>query len=53
VQAPKTTNAPSAAVETQGMTDAQAGAAQNQTGTRASSGKNVLGAIAKLKKLKN
>ena len=52
-QTPKTTAAPNAAVETQGMTDAQAGAAQNQTGTRASSGKNVLGAIAKLKKLKN
>lgn len=33
--------------------DAQAGAAQNQTGTRATSGKNVLGAIARLKQMKN
>ncbi|GDY00782.1 hypothetical protein LBMAG49_01110 [Planctomycetota bacterium] len=40
------------AVDTKGMNDAQVGAAQNQTGSRASSGKNVLGAIAKLKKLK-
>jgi hypothetical protein len=33
--------------------DAQAGVAQNQTGTRASSGRNVLGAIAKLKQMKH
>jgi chromosome segregation ATPase len=32
--------------------DAQAGVAQNQTGSRAASGKNVLGAIAKLKQMK-
>ncbi len=33
-------------------TDAQAGVAENRTGTRAASGKNVLGAIAKLKQMK-
>lgn len=51
--ASKPAAAPANPVETQGLSDAQAGAAQNQTGTRATSGKNVLGAIAKLKKLKN
>ena len=33
--------------------DAQAGVAENRTGTRAASGKNVLGAIAKLKQMKS
>jgi hypothetical protein len=43
---------PAPAVDTKGLSDAQAGVAQNQTGARASTGKNVLGAIAKLKKMK-
>ncbi len=47
-----TPTAPTAAVDTTGLNDAQAGVAQNQTGSRASTSKNVLGAIAKLKKLK-
>ncbi|HLQ38263.1 MAG TPA: hypothetical protein VK348_10695 [Planctomycetota bacterium] len=38
---------------TEGLSDAKAGASQNQSGTRASSGKNVLGAIAKLKQMKS
>ena len=46
--APAAGDAPAAAVS-----DAQAGAQQNATGTRATSGKNVLGAIAKLKQMKN
>lgn len=51
--AAKPAAAPAVPTDTQSLSDAQAGAAQNQTGTRATSGKNVLGAIAKLKKLKN
>jgi hypothetical protein len=50
--APAAASAPSPAVDTKGLSDAQAGVAQNQTGARASTGKNVLGAIAKLKKMK-
>jgi hypothetical protein len=54
---PKSTEAPAApsAATTPAADagDAQAGVAQNQTGTRASSGRNVLGAIAKLKQMKH
>jgi hypothetical protein len=39
-------------IDTTGLDDAQAGVAQNKTGARASTGKNVLGAIAKLKQMK-
>jgi hypothetical protein len=44
--------APATPIDTKGLNDAQAGVAQNKTGARAASGKNVLGAIAKLKKMK-
>jgi ABC-type transporter Mla subunit MlaD len=46
---PTTGNAPAAPGSS---SDAQAGVAENRTGTRAASGKNVLGAIAKLKQMK-
>jgi hypothetical protein len=44
--------AEAAPIDTTGLSDAQAGAAQNRTGARSSNSKNVLGAIAKLKQMK-
>ena len=43
---------PAAPAAAASNSDAQAGVAENRTGTRAASGKNVLGAIAKLKQMK-